>query len=185
MKKDVVSRLTAIIVSQPFHVITIRMMAQFVGGEEKYSGLFASIAEVYRENGIQGFFSGLVPRLLGDVLSVLLANTLAYVVNTYLVEETDMKMYSTATISFVASALTYPFQVVSNCMAICGSGLTAATPPHMPVYSSWLDCWANLTERNQLRRGSSLLIRYYTGPQVVIDGRAMPIAKSETLKYKY
>lgn len=185
MKKDVVSRLTAIIVSQPFHVITIRMMAQFVGGEKRYSGLLSSVAELYRENGVVGFFSGLVPRLLGDILSIVLANSLAYLVNTYLVEEADMKMYSTATISFVASALTYPFQVVSNCMAVSGSGLAASRPPYMPLYSSWLDCWSNLTERNQLRRGSSLLIRYYTGPQVVIDGRAVPVTKDQLLHYDY
>lgn len=36
LTKEVVSRFTAIVFSQPFHVITIRMMAQFVGGETKY-----------------------------------------------------------------------------------------------------------------------------------------------------
>lgn len=55
--------------------------------------------EIYKENGILGFFSGLAPRILGDIISILLANTLAYAVNTYIVDEPDMKMYSTATIS--------------------------------------------------------------------------------------
>lgn len=55
--------------------------------------------EIYKENGVLGLFSGLVPRLLGEIVSILLANTLAYAVNTYIVDEPDMKMYSTATIS--------------------------------------------------------------------------------------
>lgn len=99
MKKDLVSRVTAIIVSHPFHVITIRMMAQFVGREAKYNGIFGSIVEIYRENGIKGFFSGLIPRILGDVISLILASTLAYAVNTYVFEEKELQMYTSATMS--------------------------------------------------------------------------------------
>lgn len=36
MKCDIITHTAAIVVSQPFHVITIRMMAQFVGKETKY-----------------------------------------------------------------------------------------------------------------------------------------------------
>lgn len=36
VKCDIITHATAIIVSQPFHVITVRMMAQFVGRETKY-----------------------------------------------------------------------------------------------------------------------------------------------------
>lgn len=179
LKKDVISRFTAIIVSHPFHVITIRMMAQFVGGEVKYNGMFGSVVQIYRENGVLGFFSGLIPRLLGDILSILLANTLTYAVNTYVIEEAELKAYSSATLSFLASALTYPFQVVSTCMAVTDSGLMAGSPPYMPIYTSWLDCWSNLSEANQLKRGSSLLMRYYTGPQVVIAGKPMALSKKE------
>ncbi|KAF2893379.1 hypothetical protein ILUMI_12773 [Ignelater luminosus] len=175
VKKDLVSRVTAIIVSHPFHVITIRMMAQFVGREAKYNGIFGSVVEIYRENGIKGFFSGLVPRILGDVISLILASTLAYAVNTYVFEEKELQMYTSATMSFIASAITYPFQVVSNCMAVTGSGLQAGSPPYMPIYSSWIDCWSDLSRRNQLKRGSSLLVRYYVGPQIVISGRAVPV----------
>jgi hypothetical protein len=39
-------------------------------------------------------------------------------------------------------------------------------PPCMPLYSGWLDCLRQLRAKNQLKRGSSLLFRYYTGPQV-------------------
>jgi len=185
VKKDLLSRITAIVVSHPFHVITIRMMAQFVGGETKYSGLIGSVVEIYKENGIQGFFNGLVPRILGDALSLILASTLAYAVNTYVFEEKELQMYTSATMSFIASAITYPFQVVSNCMAVSGSGLAAGSPPYMPFYPSWVDCWSDLSRRNQLKRGSSLLIRYYVGPQIVISGRAVPVSKDQLYKLDY
>lgn len=37
VKRGFINRVATIIVSHPFHVITIRMMAQFVGRETKYS----------------------------------------------------------------------------------------------------------------------------------------------------
>jgi len=36
LSRDVVCRTVAIVASQPFTVIAVRMMAQFVGGENKY-----------------------------------------------------------------------------------------------------------------------------------------------------
>jgi hypothetical protein len=36
LSQSIVCRTAAIVVSQPFNVITVRMMAQFVGGENKY-----------------------------------------------------------------------------------------------------------------------------------------------------
>lgn len=180
LKRDLFSRTGAIIICQPFHVITIRMMAQFVGNETKYNGLFSSIAEIYKQNGILGFFSGIIPRVLGDIIFVLLASSLTYAVNSYVFDEQDLQVYTTATMSFLASAITYPFQVVSNCMAVSNSGLISGSAPFMPHYSTWADCWFDLSNRNQLKRGSSLLIRYYTGPQVIISGRPVPIPKADS-----
>lgn len=37
VKRDLANRVATIVVSHPFHVITIRMMAQFIGREAKYS----------------------------------------------------------------------------------------------------------------------------------------------------
>lgn len=64
-------------------------------------------------------------------------------------------------------------------MAVTGSDLQAGSPPYMPIYSSWIDCWSDLSRRNQLKRGSSLLIRYYVGPQIVISGRAVPVGPAQ------
>lgn len=177
VKCDLITHTAAIIVSQPFHVITVRMMAQFIGRETKYMGLFSAIREIYKQNGLLGFFSGLIPRILGDIISLLLASSLTYAINHYVVEEKELQVYTSATMSFLATAITYPFLVVSNCMAVSNSGLVAGSQPFMPHYKSWLDCWVDLSQRNQLKRGSSLLIRYYTGPQVIINGKALQVPK--------
>ncbi|NXU26978.1 MTCH2 protein, partial [Thalassarche chlororhynchos] len=67
-------------------VITLRCMVQFIGRETKYSGTLSAFATIYREEGVLGFFAGLIPRLLGDILSLWLCNMLAYLINTYALE---------------------------------------------------------------------------------------------------
>lgn len=181
LTRDIAARTASIVTSQPFNVIAIRMMGQFVGGETKYCGVFASIGAIYRENGFLGFFCGLVPRILGDVASLALSTTLAFVINRYLIDDRDVRTYVSASMNFVASAVTYPFQLVSTCMAVSGSGLLAGKPPHMPVYTSWTDCWSHLSRTNQIKRGSSLIWRYYTGPQIVINGQKVAINKNNFL----
>ncbi|XP_057664170.1 mitochondrial carrier homolog 2-like [Diorhabda carinulata] len=174
LKCEVMTHSVAIVVSQPFHVITVRMMAQFIGKETKYAGIFSSVQEIYRENGLLGFFSGLIPRLIGDILSVLLASGLTYIINRYVIDEKELKVYTSPTMTFLSTTITYPFQVISNCMAVTDSGLTAGSPPYMPHYKNWIDCWGDLSNRNQLKRGSSLLVRYYVGPSIIIGGQPVP-----------
>ncbi|XP_074922053.1 mitochondrial carrier homolog 2 isoform X4 [Chelonoidis abingdonii] len=99
--REMVARSAATLVTHPFHVITLRCMVQFIGRETKYSGIFSPFVTIYREEGILGFFAGLVPRLLGDVLSLWLCNMLAYLINTYALENgvstmSEMKSYSQA-----------------------------------------------------------------------------------------
>ncbi|XP_067002548.1 mitochondrial carrier homolog 2 [Anabrus simplex] len=178
LTRDIIARTAAIITSQPFTVIAVRMMAQFVGGETKYSGIFGSIRTIYQENGIGGFFSGVIPRILGDITSLAISTTLTFAINHYLVDDRDIRTYVSASMNFVASAVTYPFQLVSTCMAVTNSGLVAGKPPHMPIYSSWTDCWSHLSRTNQIKRGSSLIWRYYVGPQIVINGQKVALNKN-------
>ncbi|GLH11767.1 Mitochondrial carrier-like protein 2 [Gryllus bimaculatus] len=172
------ARTAAFIVSQPFNVIAVRMMAQFIGGEEKYSSLSSSVVAIYKENGITGFFSGLIPRILGELSALAIAATLSFVVNNYVVEDREIKKYVAASMGFVAATIMYPFQAVSTCMAVTNSGIVAGRPPHMPVYTSWIDCWSHLQRTNQLKRGSSLIWRYYAGPQNTINGHMVGINKN-------
>ncbi|KAK3861313.1 hypothetical protein Pcinc_032693 [Petrolisthes cinctipes] len=173
--RESAGRTAAILASQPFHVIAVRCMAEFVGSEEKYTGVFTAVGIIYREQGIKGFFCGLLPRLLCDLTALWLGKTLAHIINNYLVEDKDLKQYVTASMNFLASAVTYPLQVVSNCMAVSGSGLAAGCPPNMPIYTGWIDCYRHLRQVRGLKRGSSMLWRAYTGPTIIVDGiLAMP-----------
>ncbi|XP_043248440.1 mitochondrial carrier homolog 2-like [Colletes gigas] len=174
---DLISRTTAIIVSHPLDVIALRMLAQFVGRETKYNGLFTSFVEVYRENGVMGYFAGLVPRLIGNTIVLVMVSSSTYVVKKYMPAPTtdiELKPIICSFIKFLVTTITYPFLVVSHCMAVNNCGLAAGLPPHMPIYNSWQDCWSHLSATNQLTRGNSLLWRYYRGPSVIINGIMVP-----------
>ncbi|XP_003815220.3 mitochondrial carrier homolog 2 isoform X1 [Pan paniscus] len=162
--REMIARSAATLITHPFHVITLRSMVQFIGRESKYCGLFDSIITIYREEGILGFFAGLVPRLLGDILSLWLCNSLAYLVNTYALDSgvstmNEMKSYSQAVTGFFASMLTYPFVLVSNLMAVNNCGLAGGCPPYSPIYTSWIDCWCMLQKEGNMSRGNSLFFR--------------------------
>ncbi|XP_014218960.1 mitochondrial carrier homolog 2 [Copidosoma floridanum] len=169
--KNLIARTVGIIISHPFDVISVRMMAQFVGGETKYITIVGSVGTIYKENGISGFFAGLLPRLLAHVATLAVVSTSTYLINKYIIKDRDMRNFTSATMTFLASTVTYPFLVVSQCMIVNNCGLAAGEPPMMPIYVDWLDCWHHLSRTRQLKRGSSLLWRYYTGPQTIIGGR--------------
>ncbi|NXJ84364.1 MTCH2 protein, partial [Trogon melanurus] len=182
--REMVARSAATLITHPFHVITLRCMVQFIGRETKYSGTLNAFATIYREEGVLGFFAGLIPRLLGDILSLWLCNMLAYLINTYALENgvraprparqgggggglgggavstmAEMKSYSQAVTGFFASILTYPFVLVSNLMAVNNCGLAGGLLPYAPTYSSWLDCWSQLHREGNMSRGNSLFFR--------------------------
>ena len=79
---------------------------------------------------------------------------------------------------FLASSIFYPMTVVSTTVSVSRSGLAAGYPPHMPFYRSWTDCFRHLKQENALKRGSSLLFRYYTGPQVIVGDRVIAVNQS-------
>ena len=63
-------------------------------------------------------------------------------------------------------------------MVVSKSGLSAGYPPNMPLYRGWVDCWRHLQQQTQLKRGSSLMFRYYTGHTYIVGGKALPINQS-------
>jgi hypothetical protein len=51
-------------------------MVQFIGGETRYGdvfNLYSSLKEVFNTDGISGFFSGLMPRLIGEISTYVVA----------------------------------------------------------------------------------------------------------------
>ncbi|XP_031553706.1 mitochondrial carrier homolog 2-like [Actinia tenebrosa] len=162
--KQTAAKCIAVMVSHPFQVITVRMIVQYVGKETIYSGMFSSIREVFNNHGIFGFFDGVVPRLVGEVLSLWIYRTLHFFITQYgldkeMAARKEINIYTTALSQWLSSLVTYPFTLVSNVMITNHVGLVAGEPPAMPVYTDWVDCFKQLRSSGDLWRGSSLLRR--------------------------
>ncbi|XP_022292214.2 mitochondrial carrier homolog 2-like [Crassostrea virginica] len=155
--KEIVAKFLATIVSHPIHVIALRNMAEFVGNESFYRNPIVSVREIYDNEGLAGFFAGLVPRLLGDALAIMLINFLSEIVNRYFLTKKEQKAYTAAVCSLVVTQFTYPFELVSRNMSVKPARLLAAK--NMPDYTGWTDCWSKLKRNGELMRGSNLLIR--------------------------
>ncbi|XP_028849895.1 mitochondrial carrier homolog 1-like [Denticeps clupeoides] len=152
------------IATHPFHVISVRCMAQFVGREAKYGGLFSSIVKIFQEEGLGGFFVGLVPHVLGEVIFLWCCNLLAHFINTYAVDDNfsqapAVRSYTKFVMGIAVSVLTYPFMLVADLMAVNSCGLAAGLPPYSPHFISWIHCWSHLSQQAQLFRGSSFFFR--------------------------
>uniref|UniRef100_W5N0L6 Mitochondrial carrier homolog 1 n=1 Tax=Lepisosteus oculatus TaxID=7918 RepID=W5N0L6_LEPOC len=170
------------IATHPFHVISVRCMAQFVGREVKYSGLFSSIMKIFQEEGVSGFFVGLVPHVLGEVIFLWCCNLLAHFINTYAVDDNvssrlcplgvarcpisvqfsqapAVRSYTKFVMGIAVSVLTYPFLLVADLMAVNNCGLATGLPPNSPIFKSWAHCWRHLSVQGQLFRGSSFFFR--------------------------
>lgn len=93
LKRNIVVHAAGAVITSPFHVISIRMMAQFVGRETKYTSIFGSISQIYKDEGILGFFSGLIPRLIFDVTCVIVASTATYLVGRHFIREKEGRAY--------------------------------------------------------------------------------------------
>ncbi len=160
MRRNAALRVTVTFFTQPLHVLSVRIMAQFVGKEDKYNHPIAAIKEILEQNGLAGFWAGFIPRAVGEVLLTVLGSSLVYALNKYVLTEEGLKQHTEHVAGFVASSLVYPFTVVSQCMMVSRSGLAAGLPPNMPLYTSWGDCFHRLSmQKGQLKRGSSLFFR--------------------------
>lgn len=121
LRKELILQASCIVISHPFQVISIRMMAQFVGKEQIYTSVWASVKEIFQQNGILGFFSGLVPKLLCDLTVIALASTTCYVVNKYYIADPGNRSLFGGLSQFVYASILYPLNVVSTCMVVSGS----------------------------------------------------------------
>ncbi|XP_041656356.1 mitochondrial carrier homolog 1-like isoform X2 [Cheilinus undulatus] len=109
--------------THPFHVMSVRCMAQFVGREVKYGGMFSCVVKILKEEGVAGFYVGIVPHMLGEVLFLWCCNLLAHFINTYAVDESfsqasAVRSYTKFVMGIAVSVLTYPFMLVADLMAV-------------------------------------------------------------------
>lgn len=167
LKRNLVVHAAGVVISQPFHVISVRMMAQFVGREKIYTGLWSSIREIWSEEGLSGFFTGFVPRLLCDLGCLVIASSATYLASRYVIREREGRVYFSSISQFIVSSMFYPYHVVSTCMIVNGSRLKAGNLPNMERYLDWRDCYAKLQAAGQHKRGNSLFFRYASRTPVV------------------
>ncbi|XP_065582995.1 mitochondrial carrier homolog 2-like isoform X2 [Artemia franciscana] len=83
LTKHLAGRMASVIASQPFMVVATRMCGQFVGREKLYKGILPSVREIFSREGIQGFFAGMTPRLIGEVLALVISGSAAFAVNQF------------------------------------------------------------------------------------------------------
>ncbi|VDP91144.1 unnamed protein product [Echinostoma caproni] len=75
------ARVAGVAVSYPFQVIMIRQMAEFLGSDGSYSNLLLAIPRMIKQEGILSLFNGLIPRLMGEIVTVWLISCFVYVLN--------------------------------------------------------------------------------------------------------
>lgn len=161
--KETIARGTAVIISQPFHVIALRTMAEFIGHESLYTNMFTASGEIYQQEGVMGFFAGLAPRLIAEVATIWLVNLLSQVSNNYILTEanelTDLRQYSSIIMGYVVQTITYPLSVTGTIMTVNGSRMQAGCEPFVPRYDGWYACLKDLYAKGLTSRGSSMFFR--------------------------
>jgi len=158
--KEMLCTATSIMLSHPLQVVCMRMMAQFVGYEHRYTVVLQSLLLIGREEGVNGLYAGVIPRLLSGLGTVILINVAKQAFSRYLFDPSPMTLnIADFVATYIANAVTYPFNVVAACTAINNCGLAAGMPPDMPVFGNWLDCMKYLYRFDNLNRGSSTWYR--------------------------
>ncbi|KAK2716230.1 mitochondrial carrier homolog 2-like [Artemia franciscana] len=174
LAKCLAGRLASVIASQPFMVVATRMCGQFVGRETLYKGILPSVREIFSREGIQGFFAGIIPRLIGEFFALVITGSVAFAVKQFFKRGSLRECVSLA-FSVLVSRITYPLQTVSTTMAINNSRIVAGLPPFTPLYGNWYECWRDLRQKNQSMRGANVFFRAFTGPQTIINDVAYPM----------
>lgn len=156
------------VIIQPFHVITVRTMAQYIGKENSYNGLYSSVKEIYNTEGFSGFFTGLVPAVIGHLCSNLIYTSLWVMleiavgnISNDIVKVMVDSLLGAPLLGYIPGTYAYPFTLMTNLMIVNNTGLMAGRPPRVPIYDGWMDSCRHLRSTGQLFRGSALLFARY------------------------
>lgn len=169
-----VARSVGVIASHPFYVMGLRAIVQFVGRETMYDGMLSAISEIWCQEGIVGFFSGLIPRLTYELSAFCIAHAISSLCELLLAryggseeekekennQDSQFQVHFFA--NFVGTFIAYPFQLAATLMAVNNCGLQATQPPAMPVFAGSFDCLSYLRAHNMMRQGGSIFVRSVT-----------------------
>uniref|UniRef100_A0A915BAM2 Alanine--tRNA ligase n=1 Tax=Parascaris univalens TaxID=6257 RepID=A0A915BAM2_PARUN len=186
--RETAARTMGVIIARPFTVIMVRKVAQLIGGETKYGDVISSFYLIGREEGPVGFFSGLVPQIIAEFITIWGVHSLVYAVERGIlraqepqqVEDADREEFLTSTkkvlhlvAPFIVNTFSYPYSVVSTVMAVSGSGLAISMLPYSPAFSVWQDAWYYLLPIQGLKRGARMFYRNYSGAVTVGPNREL------------
>lgn len=76
------------------------------------SSLLGSFLEIYRENGILGYYAGLIPRIIGSAAVIVLSGISTYAINNYVIQEPAMKPYTGSTMKVSATPIYFKENVL-------------------------------------------------------------------------
>uniref|UniRef100_A0A7E4VRX4 Mitochondrial carrier n=1 Tax=Panagrellus redivivus TaxID=6233 RepID=A0A7E4VRX4_PANRE len=173
--RDTVSRSVGIIVSRPLVVVMVREIAQLVGHEYKYTSVISALLRIGREEGPKGYFQGLVPALIAELVTIWGSFALRYALERALVKAQDgadeaakksakdsRKLFNFV-VPFVINSFSYPFALISTVMSLNGSGLAVSLLPYSPTFSHWSDAYDYFKPQHGLTRGARLFLREQKG----------------------
>ncbi|KAI3389879.1 hypothetical protein SNEBB_005555 [Seison nebaliae] len=168
ISESVVIRIACSIATHPLNVMVWRCMGQFVGGERIYSpwNVFSNVEAIYRNDGLTGMFSGIIPVILWEVSTVTLTNLLLFILQNQ-IPKGNLSAVCPSIAGFISHGITYPLQMISRCMAINGSGLAAGAPPNMPLYINWYSCLLHCYSLGELKRGNKFFYREFNPANAV------------------
>jgi len=166
LSRETLSRSAAIIISHPFHVITIRMCAQFIGKETQYDTLWGAITDIYahgNQSGLSCFYVGVVPRLIGEISLIWLSSGIVFMItSTFESNNSAITAYISACVNLLVNTVLYPFHLCSTVLAVNGPGAESLKASQLnPTFDSWREAWKYLAQTGQHKRGSSLIWRYH------------------------
>ena len=156
-----VTNVSVEMVVHPFHVIVVRTIAQHVGKESLYGLAWSSIRQIYADEGLSGFYAGLVPAILGHAFSCLIYSSMWIFFEMVAINSPYnwMKMFvrgliAVPLLAYIPRTYSYPFSLMSNVMAVNNTQLMAA---RQPAYSGLGDCYRDLKSMGALYRGSVVI----------------------------
>lgn len=161
MAVNCASKSAAVVVSHPFHVVMVRMICSVISKDQAYQGLFSTVKEIYKEEGLAGFYSGFTPRWLAEMLTVTLGGSIMYGIYRTMtlldVEEESVRSSPNynALVQFSLGSLVYKYQLTAAVTAATCSGLHIGLNQH----KSWTGVFSDLKINKQLARGSAYFYR--------------------------
>lgn len=141
--------------AHPFRVLALRGMVQTVGGETVYSGWISPFTEVFAEEGIKGFFIGLVPLIIARWINNFVQEGLLLLLTTF-IKQTPKDPYQKMGLAltphvagYFGTLSMYPNIYTSNLVIIRAAKLVGASCPLIPTDDTWMGVLATLYRRGQ------------------------------------